>query len=126
MGSEISTKMTEHMVKTSWGGNDRGVCMQITAREPIHLRETALEQLQEEGFINLTMEEASALCSDLAVFINQEAKRRQALLRDDLLQLKHAEKTIFHEVAELSEDLMAVPTLTVELVSRYCPKVRQE
>ena len=122
MGTEIKTKMTGHIAKEFWGGDNRGVCLQVTASSPLRVRETIGDQLQEEGFIQLTMEEAAALCNVLGGFIKREAKRRQALLKDEIAKAKIAEKTVFHEVAELPSDLMAGPELAVLMVSRFCPK----
>lgn len=122
MGTEIETKMTEHTAKEFWGGDDRGVCLQVTASGPLRVRETAGKQIQEEGFIQLTMEEAAALCNDLGGFVKREAMRRQALLKAEVEQAKIAEKTVFHEVASLPSDLMGVAELAVTMVSRFCPK----
>lgn len=125
MGTEIITKMECHTVKEMWGGDERGVCLQVTASAPLRIRETISEQLHEEGFIQLTMEEAAALCNTLGAFVKREAKRRQALLREQIERAKIAERTIFHEVAELPEDLMAGPELAVRMVSQFCPKVAE-
>ena len=122
MGTKLNTKMTNHTAKEFWGGDDLGVCMQVTASSPLRVRETIGEQLQEEGFIQLTMEEAAALCNDLGGFVKREAKRRQALLKDEIAKAKVAEKTVFHEVAGLPSELMAGPELAVLMVSRFCPK----
>lgn len=112
MGTEVKTKMENHTIREFWGGDERGVCLQITAA-------TAVD---DEGFVQMTMEEAAALCSDLGAFIKREATRRQRLLRDQLEQLKRDERTVFNEVAELPDELMAGPELAVMMVSRFCPK----
>ena len=70
MGTKLRSKMTEHTIKRFWGGYDRGVCVQITASKPLQVRETAFEQIQEEGFIQLTVEEAVALRDVLSRFIS--------------------------------------------------------
>jgi len=73
------------------------------------------------------MEEAAALCDALGGFVKREAKRRQGLLRDELQRLKIAERTVFNEVSELPDDLMAGPGLAVRMVALYCPKtIRKE
>jgi len=123
MSESVETKMTDHVADEFWGGNSRGVCLQVTA-SALRIRATIDEQLQEEGFIQLTMEEASALCNDLVGFVKREAVRRQALLKAELREAKIAEKTVFHEVAELPSDLMAGPELAVLMVSRFCPKTK--
>lgn len=122
MGKEITTKMSSHTAKEYWGGDDRGMCLQITASGPLRVHETAGEQIQEEGFIQLTMEEAAALCNDLIGFVKREAMRRQALLKAEIERAKIAEKTVFHEVASLPSNLMGEAELAVMMVSRFCPK----
>jgi hypothetical protein len=86
MGTEIATKMSSHTAKEFWGGDDRGVCLQVTASGPLRVQETIGKQIQEEGFIQLTMEEAAALCNDLVGFVKREAMRRQALLKAEIEQ----------------------------------------
>jgi hypothetical protein len=120
MGIEVETRMIEHQAKEFWGGDDKGVCIQITASAPLSGSD------QQEGFIQLTMEEASALCETLGRFILEEAKRRQNLLKGEIARLKITERTIFHEVAELSGSLLQVPDLAVEIISRFCPRAPKE
>jgi hypothetical protein len=72
------------------------------------------------------MEEASALCNNLTAFVKREAVRRQGLLREEIKKAKIVERTILHEVAELSSELMAGPELVVTMVSRFCPKAPTE
>lgn len=84
MATEVNTAMQNHVMTEFWGGDDRGMCVQITSKN-IQLRDTAEEQLREsEGYIQLTMEEAAALCEALGGFIQREAVRRQKSLRDEL------------------------------------------
>jgi hypothetical protein len=122
MSTEIETKMTGHTVVEFWGGDDRGVCLQVTASAPLKVRDSIADQLQEEGHIHLTMEEAASLCNDLGAFVKREAVRRQGLLKAEIEKAKIAERTVFHEVAELPSGLMAGPELSVLMVSRFCPK----
>ncbi len=125
MGTELKTKMTAHQIKTFWGGNDKGLCVQVTASEPMRLHETIREQIQEEGFIQLTMEEAAALCGDLIGFIKEEARRRQSLLKDQLVTIKANERTVFHEVQNLPIDADVLRT-TVHFISKFCPRHKKE
>jgi len=90
MGTKISTKMTKHTANEFWGGDDRGVCLQITSNAPLHVHESVDGQMQEEGFVQLTMEEAAALCNDLGRFVKREALRRQALLQAEIERAKIA------------------------------------
>lgn len=115
MSTNIATTMTEHTASQFWGGTTRGVCLHVSELEPV------------EGTcaIQLTMEEAAALCGVLGTFVKTEATRRQRLLADQIAALHIAERTVFHEVAELPSDLLAGPALAVTMVSRYCPKAKQ-
>ena len=121
MSTTIETTMRDHTVKRFWGGDDKGYCLQITSSSPLRIHESTGDQLQEEGFVQITMEEAAELCSTLGEFIQQEAGRRQTLLRAELERLKIAERTVYHETAELSQDFMKVPKIAVRMVSRFCP-----
>ena len=123
MSNELETKMTDHAATEFWGGDKRGVCVQITAAN-INIRESVEDQLQEEGFIQLTMEEASALCNTLSRFVTKEAMRRQSLLIEQLKQLKNMEKTVFNEVAKLDPEMLEIPLTAVDFVAKFCPKVR--
>lgn len=124
MGTEVETKMTEHLATHFWGGDDKGVCIQITASKPMKLCYTINEQIQQEGFVQLTMEEAAELCSVLNDFICEEARRRKDLLRDELKRIQLSTDTVFHEVMNLHDDIFKVPNLAVLMVSKFCPKVR--
>ena len=122
MSTELQTKMASHTISRFWGGDDRGVCVQVTSSTLLKARDSIAEQLQDEGFIRLTMEEAAALCNDLGAFVKAEAIRRQGLLKEQLEQAKLEMKTVFHEGEELPADLMAGPELAVDMVSKFCPK----
>ena len=126
MGTEVETKMADHTAKEFWGGEQRGVCLQITAISAPVSPVPGKPYYYEEGFIQLTMEEAAALCSALRTFVKNEAVRRQTLLRQEIDRAKIAERTVFHEVAGLPSDLMVGPELAVRMVSRFCPKVAPE
>lgn len=127
MGTEIETRMTEHMVNQFWGGANRGMCLQVTASCPLTTFETAAEQrVQQEGFVQLTMEEASALCDNLGQFVKREAVRRQGLLREQIEALGISARTVFNEVADIPSDVLLWPSLAVAMVSRFCPKARPE
>jgi hypothetical protein len=122
MSVDIDSKMADHTLVKFWGGVDKGFCLQITASE-MDVRDTVAEQLQEEGFIQLTMEEANALRNALGVFIREEAKRRQALLRRDLEGLKLVEKSVFNEIATLPDEFFDTFEMATSLVAAYCPKI---
>ncbi len=68
MSTSINTDMTTHKVHEFWGGDHRGRCLQITASSAINPRTNLLQQ---EGFIQLTRDEAVALKKDLTNFIRR-------------------------------------------------------
>jgi len=123
MSKELKTKMTDHTITEFWGGVERGNCAQITASCKFKLCDNIEAQLQEEGHVKLTMEDAAALCNDLGQFIKREATRRQGLLKAEIAAHRSIEKIVFNEVAELPENLMAGPEIAVNMVSKFCPKV---
>jgi hypothetical protein len=76
MSTEIITAMKDHTLVEFWGGDRRGLCAQVTATK-IPIEDSVLHQLQVEGFITLTLDEACELISALTGFIKREATRRQ-------------------------------------------------
>lgn len=116
MGTEIETSLPRHCLKRFWGGDANGVCFQITCQDSFPDPNT------EEVYIVLTMEEASELINHLADFVRDEAVRRQGLLKQQIESIKEAEKTVFHEVANLDPSIFNVPRVAVELISKFCPK----
>lgn len=71
MSKIIETNMLDHSVVEFYGGAHRGLCLQITSLKPIQVRDTLLEQLQEEGFIHLTLDEAIVLRDVLTAWIEK-------------------------------------------------------
>ena len=69
MSETLLTKMTSHIATSFWGGDQKGTCLQITSSKPVRIRGCVIEQLQEEGFIQLTLGEAKALMETLKIFI---------------------------------------------------------
>ncbi len=126
MSTKLPSEMTTHTATEFWGGDARGVCLQVTSSLPTTIRDSAEEQTHEEGFIQVTLEEAAALYNTLGVFITNEAKRRQALLQDEIVRLELNGRTVFHEVAELDRSLIAGPAVSVTLISNLCPKAPRE
>jgi ABC-type transporter Mla subunit MlaD len=112
MSTQIETEMTEHTACKFWGGNGRGVCVQISKND------------DSAAYLALTMAEASALVNTLMPFIKEEAQRRQGLLREFLADLKSVERRVFHEIGELSPEFFETVKTSVELVDKFCPKVR--
>lgn len=122
MSTEIETKMTTHTATEFWGGDNRGVCLRITATDSVKICDTVPQQMQEEGHIQLTMEEAASLCNTLNAFVRREAMRRQELFKAEIEKLKIAEETVFHEVARIPSELVTGHDLAVQMVSAFCPK----
>lgn len=125
MSTEIETKMQDHTLTRFWGGDHRGRCVQITVNK-LKIADSVDRQLQNEGFIHLTMEEAAALCNALAGFICEEAVRRQDLLRKQIEGLQEMEHTVFREVVQLPHELFTVPVTAVDMVAKFCPKTSRE
>lgn len=71
MSTFILTSMTDHSLHRFWGGDRRGECIRITARER-EIAHTGAAQFLHEGFVDLTMKEASALCDALADLLRGE------------------------------------------------------
>ena len=114
MSTEITTDMTDHTMVTFWGGDERGVMVQVTAdRGP-------------EGYVTLTFTEAAALANALRGFVMDEAKRRQELLKDAVAEARIQERTIFNEVMELSMATISPPLMAVELIDALCPRVKKQ
>lgn len=123
MSKEIETKLKEHDVIEYWGGKDRGVMLNI-AYKNAKIKESILDQLQEPGFILLDMEEAAELMNVLGDFIYREALRRKGLLRMKLEEIAFKEKTVLHEISDLSSALTQFPVVStaLEFISKVCPK----
>lgn len=121
MGTEIETEMSTHSIKEYWGGDDKGVMVQVTANYPLPVD---FDSSQHENFIQLDLIEASKLCKSLNDFIVGECKRRQGLLEDQLKNLRFDNQTVFHEVLSLDESLFKVSNISVDLIDKLCPKTR--
>jgi len=122
MSRKIESKMTGHEAVEFWGGDDNGVCLQVQTSTPLVVRGSTKEQIQEPGFIQLTMEEGAELCNVLSAFVKDEAIRRQSLLREKLKCMQEVQRTVFNEVACLPSELFAGQKMAITMVSRFCPK----
>ncbi len=123
MSKEIESKLKDHDVLEYWGGGTRGVMIQVSYKNT-KIKDTIQEQLNEPGFIQLDMEEAAGLMSVLGDFIYREASRRQGLLKKKLEEIASQERTILHEISELSSALTQFPVVStaLEFISKVCPK----
>ena len=124
MSREIKTEMKNHSITQFWGGDNCGSCLQITS-EISNISTNVPDQLQQEGFIQLTMEDAVDLCNSLFFFIKEEALRRQKLLKEELKDWELKERTVFQEVGDLRKELLRFPELTIRAISNYCPKAKK-
>lgn len=121
MSKEIQTSMKNHTMTEFWGGKQRGVCVQVTAAD-VKIADTVADQIQNEGYITLTMMEAATLANELSSFVAREALRRKDLLSKNVRSMRELEKTIFEEVAALGPELFEPSApLSVSLVDKFCP-----
>ena len=114
MGTEIDSELKHHLLKEFFGGVDKGVCLQITAVEP---DEPAT------GYLQLDLTEAAELSYQLAQYCEREAKRRQALLKAQIAEMKELEKRVYREVADMDIGQFEVSRLMVSMVNSLTPKV---
>jgi hypothetical protein len=116
MSTEIvDTELKDHTATVFWGGNNRGVCIQVTPTKPTHLN---------NGYIQLTLSEASELAFQLSRFVMQESKRRQKLLKDEIERMKIFDKTVFQEISNLDLDAIEYECnrLLVSVIDTVCPR----
>jgi hypothetical protein len=105
MSTQLETEMTEHTACKFFGGSGRGMCVQISKND------------DSVDYIQLTLAEATALVNTLMPFIKEEAIRRQGLLREWLADLKSAERSVFHEIGELSSEFFEMHKISVDQTS---------
>ena len=113
MGTEIESSLQHHLLKEFFGGKDKGVCLQITAVEP---GEPAT------GYLQLDLVEAAELAYQLGKYCEREAKRRQAILKEQIVEMKELEKTVFAEIRDLDIGQYEVTRLMVSMVDSLTPK----
>ena len=113
MGTEIESSLQHHLLKEFFGGVDKGVCLQVTAIEP---DEPAT------GYLQLNLTEAAELAYQLGKYCEREAKRRQALLKEQIASMKELEKTVFSEIRDLDIGQFEVSKLMVGMVNSLTPK----
>ena len=114
MGTEIESSLQNHILKEFFGGVDKGVCLQVTTIAPDE---------PQNGYIQLDLVEAAELSYQLAQYCEREAKRRQALLKEQIAGLKELEKTVFAEIRDLDIGQFEVTKLMVGIVNSLTPKV---
>jgi hypothetical protein len=135
MSTEVKTDMIDHTLVTFWGGDERGVMAQVTTSKPVpqppkelwnNPAECYKFDLQQEGFIQLTLSEAAALCNSLNDYVVEECRRRQDLLQKQIDELRMAQKNVFTEVASLTPDLFKVSQLSTQIVDKFCPITKEK
>lgn len=67
MSTELLTNMQDNNATLFWGGETRGICLQVTSRT----------SKDGASFIQLTMEDAVSLQKNIKTLIKKERKRRQ-------------------------------------------------
>lgn len=112
MSEDIETEMTQHVLCEFWGGNKRGVCVQVTALDPAD---------PNNGYLQLDLNEASELAYQLSQYCLREANRRQDLLRKQIEGLKEMEKTVFKEVSEIRLADYESQRFSVRFVNQFAP-----
>ncbi len=112
MSTEIESNLQEHTL-VEFGKKDKGICLQVTASNPVEVQ---------NGYIQLELTEAAELAYQLAMYCEREAKRRQALLKEQIAGLKELEKTVFAEIRDLDIGQFEVSKLMVGMVNSLTPK----
>ena len=113
MGTEIESSLQNHILKEFFGGVDKGVCLQVTTITP----DDPLN-----GYIQLDLTEAAELAYQLGKYCEREAKRRQAILKEQIVEMKELEKTVYREVADMDIGQYEVTKLMVSMVNSLTPK----
>lgn len=67
MSTELLTNMQDNNVTLFWGGETRGMCLQVSSRT----------SKDGASFIHLTMEDAVSLQKNIKTLIKKERKRRR-------------------------------------------------
>ena len=114
MGIEIESALQHHLLKEFFGGVDKGVCLQVTTIAPDE---------PQNGYIQLDLTEAAELAYQLGQYCEREAKRRQALLKAQIAEMKELEKRVYREVADMDIGQFEVSRLMVSMVNSLTPKV---
>ena len=127
MSTEIKTDMKTHALTSYWGGDENGVMVQVTCTKPVKLPSDGYtdDLFDQEGFIQLNLSEATALCNALNDYIVEECNRRKSLLQAEIDRLQTIKGTVFNEVAALNPDLFKVSHLATTLVDKFCPTTKR-
>ena len=112
MSTEIESELKEHML-VEFGKKDKGVCLQVTTIAPDE---------PQNGYIQLDLTEAAELAYQLGQYCEREAKRRQAILKEQIVEMKELEKTVYREVADMDIGQYEVTKLMVSMVNSLTPK----
>ena len=111
MSTDIELNSGKISMVSFWGGNKRGVCVQLTS---------------DYGYVQLDMEEAAEIAYELVKFTREEAKRRQQLLQQQIMDLKLVQKTVYNEISELDLSEYEVNKLAVSMIASFCPTTKGE
>ncbi len=112
MSTEIESNMKDHLLVEYFGGRDVGVCLQVTSTTS-------------DRYIQLNMLEAAELAYDLAQYAQREARRRQALLREQINDMRALEHSVFGEIADLNVGEYEVARTVLRLVDQFTPTTKQ-
>ena len=112
MSKDIETELTQHVLCEFWGGNERGICVQVTPLVPVD---------RDNGYIQLDLAEAAELAYQLSQYCLREAQRRQDLLKEQVKELVDLQKTVFQEVSEIRLADYETQKTAVDLISKFAP-----
>ena len=108
MSTEIELESKDiHMVQF-WGGNEKGSCIQLTG---------------EHGYVQLGLAEAAEIAYELSMYVKAESVRRQRLLKQQIADLKSAEKNVFNEIADMNLSEYEVNKIVTGYVGAFCPVI---
>ena len=49
MSRKIQNKMTEHEAVEYWGGDEKGMCLQIQSSDPVKVKDTPVDQSESQS-----------------------------------------------------------------------------
>ena len=113
MSTDIYSGLKNHMLVEFYGGKDKGVCLQVATIAPDD---------PQNGYIRLDLTEAAELAYQLGKYCERESKRRQLLLKAQIVEMKELEKTVFAEIRDLDIGKYEVSRLMVSMVNSLTPK----
>lgn len=106
MSTDIKLESEGISMVQFWGGGERGFCVQLTIGYE---------------YVQVGLKEAAEIAYELSKYVKEESIRRQKLLRQQIADLKNAEKNVFNEIAEMNLSEYEVNKIVTTYVSAFCP-----